>query len=64
MYNLLFLRTKHTNCCSTIEVYTHYSQTNFNIDKDGIDDISEHKNPIEFDSYRSLVSLCSLAVSR
>ena len=64
MYNLLLLRTKYTKCCATIEFYTHYSQTNLNIDKDGIDDISERKNPIEFNSYRSIVPLCSLAVSR
>ena len=64
MYNLLILKTKYKKCCTTIEFNTYYSYTNLNIDKDGIDDISECKNPIEFDSYRSIVPLCSLAVSR
>ena len=63
MYNLLLLRTKYTKCCATIDFYTHYSHTNLIIDKDGIDDISKRKNPIKFDSYHSIVPLCSLAVS-
>ena len=64
MYNLLLLESKYTKCCATIEFYTYYSHTNLNIDKNGIDDISESKNPIEFGLYRSIVPLCSLAVSR
>ena len=63
MYNLLILRTKYTKCCATIDFYTHYSHTNLIIDKDGIDDIFKRKNPIKFDSYHSIVPLCSLAVS-
>ena len=55
MYNLLLLKTKYTKCCATIEFYTYYFHTNLNIDKNGIDDISESKNPIEFSSYRSIV---------
>ena len=64
MHNIILLRTKYTKWCATIEFYTNYSQTNLNIDKDRIDNVSERKNHIEFDSYRYIVPLCSLAVSR
>ena len=64
MYNLLILKTKYTKYCATIEFNTYYSHTNLNIDKNGIDDISESKNSIEFGSYRSIVPLRRLAVSR
>ena len=64
MYNSLLLRTKYTKWCATIEIYTHYSHSNLNIGKHGIDDISKRKNPTEFNLYRSIVLLCSLAISR
>ena len=61
MYTLLISAKKDTKWCSTLKLSTIYSDTNIN--KDGIDDVSKRKNPIKFDSYHSIVPLCSLAVS-
>ena len=62
MYNILL--SKDTKWFATLNFSTHYSYTNFNIDKDGKDDTFERLNSIKIGSYRSIISVCGLAVPR
>ena len=64
MYNLLPSQTNNTNGCATLKFSTHQSYTNFNIDKDGKEDIYERRNPIKIVSYRTTAHVFGLEVSR
>ena len=62
MFNLLLSRANHTKWCAPLQLSTQKTYTNFSINKDEIDDVSERKNPIKIVSYRFIVPDCGLVV--